>query len=407
MLTRQGRTVLVASLSLIVSGRLLGVSELHLSGAAGATLVVAAAIWVRLLQVKIDVVRTIKPKRVHAGSSVTIELEVTNRGRRATPALQLHDFVSNLGTTSLTVPPLQPGEATRTHYVVRCEQRGITIVGPLKIAASDPFDLISLIVHESITNELVIWPAIADIGSPRLVGSGNDGAHPSSTPPSFSGSDLVGLRPYQAGDDLRHVHWRASARYDDLIVRQLENPPDNLTTIILDTRASTHTHTSFERAVAATASILVACAKNETQLRLLITSSQTASNQVTPNPGTVNLFDSGTNTGLRFVESLLDELALIQPNPTATLPTILSNIQTGLDKHSQNNNMIQSILVLGGDTNDLTPLTNGLGGLASEVTGFAFVNGRYNQTSLNPNIVIVNETTTFEEAWSTSMGRRT
>lgn len=405
MLTRQGRTVLVVSLGLVVAGRLLGVSELWLVGTAGLLLTAAAALWVRVMRIRIDTVRTVNPRRLHAGASITIELEVTNRGRGTTPVLQLRDFAGPAGTRSvgvgatgptlLNVPPLRAGEAVRTSYAVRCGRRGIAAIGPLEVVLSDPFGLVALTVQRSVGAELTVWPALQLIGAPTHSRWSDDGQRPAGAPPSFSGSDLVGLRPYRAGDDLRHVHWRASARYDDLMVRQLESPPDDLTTVILDTRASTHTHASFEQALAATTSILVACARRDARVRLLITS----------NPANTDLFDSGAGSGERFTQSLLDELAVVQPNPTASLPATLAGLQTAVGRGMPGATGHATVLV-GGDTHDLIPLLTALGGSSSEVLAVAFTSGPHERIDIDPRLLVIDGETSFEEAWSRAIGRR-
>lgn len=404
MLTRPGRTVLVVSLGLVVAGRLLGVSELWLVGTAGFLLTAAAALWVRVVRLRIDTVRTVNPRRLHAGASITIELEVTNRGERTTPVLQLRDFAAPAGMraiglgvtgpTLLNVPPLRAGEAVRTSYTVRCGQRGIATIGPLEIVLSDPFGLVALTVQRSVGAELVVWPALQLIGAPTFTRSSDDGPRPAATPPSFSGSDLVGLRPYLAGDDLRHVHWRASARYDDLMVRQLESPPDDLTTVILDTRASTHTHSSFEQALSATTSILVACARRDARVRLLITS----------NPANADLFDSGAGSGDRFTESLLDELAVVQPNPTASLPATLAGLRTAVGRGVPGATGHAAVLV-GGNAHDLVPVLTALGGASSEVVAVAFT-GPHERFDVDPRMLVIDGETSFEQAWSRAIGSR-
>jgi uncharacterized protein (DUF58 family) len=43
-------------------------------------------------------------------------------------------------------------------------------------------------------------------------------------PRAGSGSELFGLREYRAGDPLRRIHWRSTARLGELVVREYEPP---------------------------------------------------------------------------------------------------------------------------------------------------------------------------------------
>jgi uncharacterized protein (DUF58 family) len=45
-----------------------------------------------------------------------------------------------------------------------------------------------------------------------------------SAPRAGSGTELFGVREYRAGDPLRRIHWRSSARIGELVVREFEPP---------------------------------------------------------------------------------------------------------------------------------------------------------------------------------------
>lgn len=77
---------------------------------------------------------------------------------------------------------------------------------------------------------------------------------------SLHGEDDQSIREYRDGDDLRRIHWPATARTGDLMVRQEDRPARRRAVILLDPRASGHQGTgvgsSFEWAVSAVASLL-------------------------------------------------------------------------------------------------------------------------------------------------------
>lgn len=384
----------MVSVGLVAAGRLLGVSELWLVGTAGLVLTAFAGVWVRGRRIEIDAVRTVHPTRLHAGASIAVQLEVTNRGRRTTPVLHLRDLAESVGPTLPAIPPLRPGGIVRTNYTRRCERRGVAAVGPLDVGLKDPFGLVARTVRRTTGTDLVVWPALRLIDTPEISRSGEDGHHRVRTPPSFSGSELSGLRPYRGGDDLRHVHWRASARYDDLMVRQLEAPPDDPTIIIVDARASTHSHASFEQAITATTSILVACARHDARVRLVMPS----------NPADVDLFDSGAGSGERFIHSLLDELALVQPNPTADLPATLASLREALGLPAPGARSGTTVLI-GGDPHDLIPLLDALDAGAGTLRALAFTGATPRLDPLDPRLMVIDGTNSFEEAWARSIGR--
>jgi uncharacterized protein (DUF58 family) len=48
------------------------------------------------------------------------------------------------------------------------------------------------------------------------------------------GNDLYGVREYRAGDSLRRIHWRTSARRGQLVVREFEPPGQRVLALLLD-----------------------------------------------------------------------------------------------------------------------------------------------------------------------------
>jgi uncharacterized protein (DUF58 family) len=76
---------------------------------------------------------------------------------------------------------------------------------------------------------------------------------------ALHGEDDVSIRSYRDGDDLRRIHWPATAKTGELMVRQEDRPARRRAVVVLDSRASGHKGTgatsSLEWAVTAAASI--------------------------------------------------------------------------------------------------------------------------------------------------------
>jgi uncharacterized protein (DUF58 family) len=78
---------------------------------------------------------------------------------------------------------------------------------------------------------------------------------------ALHGEDDVSIRAYRDGDDLRRIHWPATAKTGELMVRQEDRPARRRAAIVLDSRSRGHHGTgssgSFEWAVTACASVAV------------------------------------------------------------------------------------------------------------------------------------------------------
>ena len=76
------------------------------------------------------------------------------------------------------------------------------------------------------------------------------------------------LRPYRQGDPTRLIHWRTSARYGDLRVRELEVVNSSQEIIICLDSAATWEPDSFEQAVVAAASLYIYAQRQQMNVKL-------------------------------------------------------------------------------------------------------------------------------------------
>ncbi|MFN0089082.1 MAG: DUF58 domain-containing protein [Acidimicrobiales bacterium] len=296
MLTREGWLVAGGAAALIALGRLLGVLELFVVGAAAALLLVGAVLFVSLSRLSLSVSRRLHPPRVHAGDLSRVELRIANSGGRRSPVLRLRDAVTGTRGANLLLGPLGGGGQVRAAYQLPTERRGVITIGPLEVMVSDPFGLAQRVVSTAGTSELTVYPRLHDIG-PLPMASGADPQSSSRLPNVMgrSGEDFYTLRSYVVGDDLRKVHWPSTARFDELMVRQTEQPWQGRTTVVLDVRRTSHTPASFELAVSAAASIALVQWRRGDQVRLVTTAGA----------------DSGFGSAHEHLDAIMAHLALL------------------------------------------------------------------------------------------------
>ena len=304
MLTRRGWFTGVLAGALLVLGRIFGTVEGYIAGATIAALLVGSVLWLVATRLDVAVTRVLHPPKVHAGSSTRVDLAVANKAGRPSPVLNLRDRVSGTRGASLLVAPLEPGQETRAAYRFATERRGVVTVGPLEVELTDPFGLARLRLPAAGVSELVVYPPIESLPALPL-SAGNDPLAGSEHPNALGrgGEDFFALRAYVVGDDLRRVHWPATARHDELMVRQDELPWQGRTTVVIDDRAGVHTPESFERMVSAAASILVTGTRRQDLVRVVTASGS----------------DSGFGAGRSHVEGLLEALACIEPEAATGL----------------------------------------------------------------------------------------
>lgn len=142
-------------------------------------------------------------------------------------------------------------------YQIAADRRGVWQVGELTATAYDPLGLAQSHWAAPSHAEFAVQPKVHPLaGEPPKAGS-RGGGEGGSTGASLSGEPDVTVREYRRGDSLRRIHWRATAKRTDLMVRNAMHRSPNNAVIVLDNRQASYTtgsDSSFEWAVSAVAS---------------------------------------------------------------------------------------------------------------------------------------------------------
>jgi uncharacterized protein (DUF58 family) len=258
MPTLRGWALSGAGLALLFLWYALGESELLLTALFLLIAQAVALIYVRRRKPQLEVNRRLGSSTVHDGETTTVTLLVDNRSRRPISYLTIEDEVNRLGVATFEVARLKKRESTTATYRVTCRPRGVYRVGPTTVRTNDPLGLAEMSAGTGPVDRIVVYPAVEDLTGFPIV-RGQDPAMQASRPEHSrrGGEDFYTLREYQRGDDLRRVHWRSSAKTDELMIRQLETPWQSRALVLLDVRsASYESQDAFEKAVSGAATIV-------------------------------------------------------------------------------------------------------------------------------------------------------
>jgi uncharacterized protein (DUF58 family) len=241
-LTLRGRCLVAAGLTLLLLGVLLGETPLVQVAVFVLALPLLSAVAVARHRFRVATRRTVTPARVPRGRDADVRLELGNAGRGTGGLWLLAETLPvELGPApQFVVDRLPGGRSTTLHYRVHGGRRGRYRLGPLRLRLVDPFGLVLRSVVGADTAALVVVPRVVPLGPGGPgggQGGGGSGAHRSI---AVHGEDDVSTRPYRQGDDLRKVHWRATARTGELMVRLEERPWRAQATLLLDTRSRAH-----------------------------------------------------------------------------------------------------------------------------------------------------------------------
>ncbi len=240
-LTPRGVGLLVAAGVLFVAAPVLSLPVLqHVTGLF-LGLVMLAAVFVVVGHARVDVERSFDPEVVDPGSASRVRVRVSNL--RAVPCSggRWSDALPRAlaGPARGRLPRLGGATSGRgtveVEYAVKGLRRGRHTVGPFMVEVEDPFGLVVRRRPVAGTQEVVVLPRRTSLGGGAVPLRESGGASRPAPQHVGVGADDVIARPHLPGDALKRVHWKATARRGELMVRQEEQQTDPRSAVLLDT----------------------------------------------------------------------------------------------------------------------------------------------------------------------------
>lgn len=261
LLTTRGKVFLLAGAAVAAAGMFLGYEDVTRIGLVLAALPLLALLLVPRRAPRMRVVREVEPARLSPDERGAVEVRFTNVDSRRTAVYLAEEHLDyQLGDRPrFILPRMDRGEERRLRYAVRSRHRGAFPLGPIVLRQRDPFGLTFRTLQLSSRSEVLVLPRLHPLGEGRVRGSsrGSEGEMPQMV--ALHGEDDVSIRTYRDGDELRRVHWPATAHRGELMVRQEDRPARRRALLVLDSRAAAHPGTgvrpSYEWAVSAIASV--------------------------------------------------------------------------------------------------------------------------------------------------------
>lgn len=273
---------------------------------------VVGLVWPKLALRKLRVSRTL-PEVAVEGERVSVDVRVTNGGLLARYLIEVRDVIPMLGAArgSRSGEPVVLGQVSRVPgrgeltfgVSLLCEKRGNYQLGPASLWSAFPLGVLEARRVDGNCQSLLVRPRTFHIARLPLAGAHRLIHRGDLLMRGKDGTEYRGLREYRPGDPVRHIHWPSSARSGQLVVREHDPIAAALVTLVIDCDAGRNIgrgkEASFEYSVRAAASIALFSRNNGIPVRLVAM-------------GNVHVA-SEFDTGERYFELLLDELAMLEP----------------------------------------------------------------------------------------------
>ena len=245
-----------------------------ISGVSFALLIVGAVMPKRLLAEMVVTRSLIDP--VSVGDDLWVDLTIQNTGRTEKRLMEIRDIMpeglSNILQQEVVVESITTLQEYRWNYEVKTTKRGVFVFRSTEIATASPLGLFRSRRACPSGQKAIVYPTVLPLDRCPLVDQlGRD-----TSPRQYSDEHNYNnategltktLRPYRWGDPTRLIHWRTSAKFGELRVRELEvTIGGQEVAIALDT-SSGWTEISFEEAVVAAASLYFYAQKSKLSVR--------------------------------------------------------------------------------------------------------------------------------------------
>ncbi|MFB2897836.1 DUF58 domain-containing protein [Aerosakkonemataceae cyanobacterium BLCC-F50] len=244
-----------------------------ISGVSFALLGIAATLPVRSLH-RIHLQRLpIQP--ISAGDELTVEIELHNHSSQPKTLLQIKDLIPFIlgQPVSGVIETILPGQTHRWIYYQPTQKRGVYRWHTIQLRTATPLGLFWCRRERQLPTTAIVYPTVLPLSTCPLI----DEIGQEDSPQYFSrdrrsqlaNQDLTrSLRPYRWGDPFRFVHWRTSARYGELRVRELEVFTGGQEVVICLDSAALWDADNFEQAVIAAASLYFYATRTQLSAKL-------------------------------------------------------------------------------------------------------------------------------------------
>jgi uncharacterized protein (DUF58 family) len=206
------------------------------------------ALWNRYALRRVTYERQTEPRRAFIGEIVDLTLTVENRKLLPVGWMRIDDewpeelrlaageedlrasSTPRRGTLRNTFS-LRWYERVRRHYKVLCTERGYFRLGPAQVVSGDIIGLYRSEYTFSNLNWLIVYPRVLPIEELGLPPKDPFGEVKARQRMFEDPSRTIGVREHQPEDGFRRIHWKATARMQELQVKVYE-PTTSFTTVV-------------------------------------------------------------------------------------------------------------------------------------------------------------------------------
>jgi len=195
-------------------------------------------VWARQMAAKLTISREQHYGWVHVGDLLEERFSLCNESLLPALWVEINDQSDLPGYSARSVRSADAQHTVSWRTEGICRQRGLFSLGPWQACVGDPFGLFQVTFDYPDSQSILVYPPIVHLPSLRLPRGAATGSGRTSRQALEVTTNAAGVRAYVPGDSTNRIHWRTTARLQELMVKTFDLEPSGDLWIVLDLDAS-------------------------------------------------------------------------------------------------------------------------------------------------------------------------
>ncbi len=262
-------------------------------------------------------IRRVVGKEAYEGDEIALTYTLAKPAFFNRYLIEIEDTLSFLSPAKVLFLVPKLSSALTLQYKLRCEVRGVHGLHAVTLRSGFPLNVfVREKQFEQPKQYLIVYPKAFEVHQFRMQADATNRRYGMHAIEKKGGNDeFIGVREYRHGDTLRTIHWGASAKRREWIVKEFEDVSTQSLTILLDLQQGFDVgegkHSTFEYTVKIAVSLALYALENKIAL---------------------NIFGYGQNKlellniqGIHNVQTILETFAYVKCNGSKSYRSVVEH----------------------------------------------------------------------------------
>ena len=164
------------------------------------------------------------PDEVFANKEFPLKIIIENK-RKFLPAFLIN---VNVNGKEVLFPFIKEKNSASVLLPFKFYERGINKIDNISISSVFPFNFFIRFNYLNIAFEKIVFPEPININNILIIDDKKKKTGENSIDKKGFTGDLISIREYRERDSIKFIHWKSSAKVDNLMVKEISDEADNI-----------------------------------------------------------------------------------------------------------------------------------------------------------------------------------